>query len=73
MFPVYVSSSSETDPEFIERYDNFAFGEINNTPGVGLDNKSFLIAVVSQCLPYIGYPRSLNAHTCVNNAAKQFE
>ncbi len=30
----------------------------------------FLIKIVSQCLPYIGYPRSLNALRCVNEAAK---
>lgn len=34
------------------------------------NNKAFLIKVVSQCLPYIGYPRSLNALRCVNEAAK---
>ena len=33
------------------------------------NDKAFLIRVVSQCLPYIGYPRSLNAITCVNQAA----
>ena len=33
------------------------------------NDKDFLIRVVSQCLPYIGYPRSLNAVTCVNKAA----
>lgn len=37
------------------------------------NDKDFLIRVVSQCLPYIGYPRSLNALTCINNAAKPFE
>lgn len=40
--------------------------------GIGND-KQFLIDVISRCLPYIGYPRSLNALTCVNNAAKQME
>ena len=35
------------------------------------NDKEFLIKVVSQCLPYIGYPRSLNAITCINNAAEQ--
>ena len=30
----------------------------------------FLIGVISQCLPYIGYPRCLNALQCVRNAAK---
>lgn len=30
------------------------------------NDKKLLLRVVSQCLPYIGYPRSLNAITCVN-------
>jgi 4-carboxymuconolactone decarboxylase len=33
------------------------------------NDKEFLVEVVSQCLPYIGYPRSLNAIRCVNEAA----
>ena len=31
-----------------------------------------LIQVVSQCLPYIGYPRILNAVACVNKAAENW-
>ena len=34
------------------------------------NDKAFLIRVISQCLPYIGYPRSLNAIACVNKAAE---
>ena len=34
------------------------------------NDKAFLIRVVSQCLPYIGYPRSLNAIACINKAAE---
>lgn len=34
------------------------------------NDKDFLIRVVSQCLPYIGYPRSLNAINCVSKAAE---
>lgn len=34
------------------------------------NDRDFLIRVVSQCLPYIGYPRSLNAAECVNKAAE---
>lgn len=34
------------------------------------NDKEFLIKVVSQCLPYVGYPRSLNALTCIQNAAE---
>lgn len=34
------------------------------------NDKDFLIRVVSQCVPYIGYPRSLNAIACVNRAAE---
>ncbi|AIQ41591.1 carboxymuconolactone decarboxylase family protein [Paenibacillus sp. FSL R5-0912] len=33
------------------------------------NDKELLIKVISQCLPYIGYPRSLNALRCVNEAA----
>ena len=35
------------------------------------NDKAFLIKIISQCLPYIGYPRSLNALRCVNEAANQ--
>jgi len=35
------------------------------------NDKAFLIQIISQCLPYIGYPRSLNALRCVNDAAKK--
>ena len=34
------------------------------------NTKEYLMKVISQCLPYIGYPRSLNAITCVNKAAE---
>lgn len=34
------------------------------------NDRDFLVRVVSQCLPYIGYPRSLNALNCVNKAAE---
>lgn len=37
------------------------------------NDKAFLIRVISQCLPYIGYPRSLNAITCVNKAAEEMK
>ena len=35
------------------------------------NDKAFLIKIISQCLPYIGYPRGLNALRCVNDAAKE--
>ena len=34
------------------------------------NDRIFLIKIISQCLPYIGYPRSLNALACVNRAAE---
>ncbi len=34
------------------------------------NDRAFLIKIVSQCLPYIGYPRSLNALRCVEEATK---
>lgn len=35
------------------------------------NDKAFLICIISRCLPYVGYPRSLNALWCVNEAAGQ--
>ncbi|MDE6107307.1 MAG: carboxymuconolactone decarboxylase family protein, partial [Oscillospiraceae bacterium] len=35
------------------------------------NDKAFLIKIISACLPFIGYPRSLNALRCVDEAAKQ--
>jgi 4-carboxymuconolactone decarboxylase len=37
------------------------------------NDKLFLIKIISHCLPFIGYPRSLNALHCVNEAAKSME
>jgi 4-carboxymuconolactone decarboxylase len=37
------------------------------------NDKLFLIKIISQCLPFIGYPRSLNALRCVNEAATKSE
>ena len=30
------------------------------------NDKAFLTNVVLQCVPYMGYPRSLNALACIN-------
>lgn len=35
------------------------------------NDQDFLIRVVSQCLPYIGYPRSLNAIACIHKAVEE--
>ena len=34
------------------------------------NDAAFLVKVVTQCLPYIGYPRALNAITCMQQAAQ---
>lgn len=34
------------------------------------NDREFLIKVVLQCVPYIGYPRSLNAINCINKACE---
>lgn len=34
------------------------------------NDKEFLTKVVLQCVPYIGYPRSLNAINCINKACE---
>lgn len=68
MFPGYVSDFARTDPEFVERFDNFAFDEVINQDDS--DGKAFPIKIISQRLPYIGYPRSLNTPRRVNEVAE---
>lgn len=58
----YLAAQGGCEPQLIAH----AKGNMN----LGND-RDFLIRVVSQCLPYIGYPRSLNAITCINKAAEQ--
>lgn len=57
----YLAAQGGCEPQLIAH----AGGNMN----LGND-REFLIKVVSQCLPYIGYPRSLNAITCINKAAE---
>lgn len=57
----FLAAQGGCEPQFI------AHAKANIRLG---NDKEFLIKVVSQCLPYIGYPRSLNALRCVDEAAK---
>lgn len=50
MFPGYVSDFLRTDPEFIERFDNFAFDEVVNQKGQELDDKTRFMAILSTLL-----------------------
>ena len=48
MFPGYVSDFLRTDPEFIERFDNFAFDEVIHQ--VELDDKTRFMAILATLL-----------------------
>ena len=48
MFPGYVSKFLETDPEFIERFDNFAFDEVVNE--VRLDDRTAMMSHLAYLL-----------------------
>jgi len=64
LFPNLESKLQKTDPEFIELFDNWAFDEVKGhvTGNINVGNdRTRLIDVVTQLLPYIGYPRTLNA------------
>jgi len=50
MFPGYVSKFLTTDPEFIERFDNFAFNEVVNENGVELEGKTRMMCVLAVLL-----------------------
>ena len=45
MFPGYKSEFAETDPEFIERFDNFAFDEVVSSDD--LDGKTRFLAILA--------------------------
>lgn len=45
MFPGHHSSLLETDPEFIERFDNFAFDEVVNSDD--LDDRARMMAILA--------------------------
>ena len=52
MFPGHESTLAKTDPEFIERFANFAFDEVINDPHVHLDDRTrflSLMAVLMGC------------------------
>jgi len=48
MFPGYVSKFLETDPEFIEIFDNFAFDEVVNQDD--LDERTRFMAILASLL-----------------------
>jgi 4-carboxymuconolactone decarboxylase len=53
MFPGCVSKLAETDPEFMELFDNFAFDEVVNLPDIGgkeVDGKTRHMAILSTLL-----------------------
>ena len=53
MFPGYVSKFLETDPEFIERFDNFTFDEVINMPDIGgkeVDGRTRHMAILATLL-----------------------
>lgn len=58
----YIMAQGGCEPQLVSH----AKGNMN----MGND-KAFLVGIISQCVPYIGYPRSLNALRCVEEAAKQ--
>jgi len=60
----YIAAQGGCEPQLTAH----AMGNMN----VGND-KQFLITVISNCMPYIGYPRTLNAINCINNAAASLE
>ena len=48
MFPRYKSDFKRTDPEFIERFDNFAFDEVVNHDD--MDDRTRFITILATLL-----------------------
>jgi len=55
LFGDRVSALAQSDPELIEYFDNFAFGEVPAD------------AVLTVLVPFIGYPRTLNGLAALND------
>lgn len=68
MFPGYVSDFLRTDPEFIERFDNFTFDEVINEEGQGLEDKTRWIAILSTLIGCQG----IDEYKCLAGAAMNF-
>jgi len=60
LFPGHVSTLKETDPQ--------ARGHVAANLNVGND-RGVLLAVATQLLPFIGYPRTLNALRVIDEVA----
>lgn len=58
----YIAAQGGCEPQLL--------GHAKANMDVGND-KAFLIQLVSQCLPFIGYPRTLNALAVINKAAEE--
>ena len=67
---LYVDESNVTMPSWSKNPQLTSHAVANMKIG---NDKQFLIKIISQCLPFIGYPRSLNALRCVNDATTQME
>lgn len=48
MFPGFVSEFLQTDPEFIERFENFAFGEVVSEGD--LDDKTRFLTILASLI-----------------------
>ena len=66
MFPGYKSKLQETDPEFIERFDNFAFDEVVNE--VQLDDRTTMMSHLAYLLGCQG----IDEFRCMVSAALNF-
>jgi len=60
----FLAAQGDCEPQLVSH----VFGNIN----LGNDDK-LLARAISQCLPYIGYPRSLNALAGIKRAMEQLE
>jgi alkylhydroperoxidase/carboxymuconolactone decarboxylase family protein YurZ len=72
LFPGHVSTLATSDPELIETFDKFAFDEILQHGNLDtrtrlmvqlaamIASQARLLAVLTQLIPFIGYPRTLN-------------
>ena len=67
MFPGYESKFLKTDPEFIERFDNFAFDEVVNSDD--LDDRTRMLSILATLIG----AQCVNEYKAMMKAAMNFK
>lgn len=72
LFPNHESTLRRTEPELVDLFESEQqlAGHVAGNLSVGNDRR-MLVSTVTHLLPFIGYPRTLNALRVINQGTKE--